>query len=107
LKNSNAELLVNINSRILLEWEGKDPSMDQGKVIGNIFSRMSNYLKMYTTYCANQPMARAMLAELKKKNDHLSIINARIFLVEYCRINLFVRLVRKTQEQRDNHYYPI
>ena len=58
---SNIRDIRNLNELILNEMQ------TQSKSIGEIFLFYTEYLKMYTKYCADQPLALLTLQKLEKK----------------------------------------
>jgi hypothetical protein len=61
---SNVEIVANLNRTLADEFEAseKDASEKGGVLLlGETFLKLADYLKMYTTYCANQPVSLATL----------------------------------------------
>jgi RhoGEF domain len=59
---SCVEILVTVNQEVLTDMSNKRLT------IADVFKNMSPYLKMYTSYCINQPHALAKLEQLTKQN---------------------------------------
>lgn len=59
---SCVEILITVNQEVLQNFE-------KGETVASVFKRMSPYLKMYSTYCTNQPAALDRLDRLNKYNS--------------------------------------
>ena len=57
---SNLEIIASLNRTLVEEFEASE--RESGVLlVGQIFLKLADYLKMYTTYCANQPVSIATL----------------------------------------------
>lgn len=73
---SNIELIASVNREVMKEFEARSGEDTEVLLVGDIFLRMADFFKMYTTYCANQPKSIAALERLQARvpafNDFLA-----------------------------------
>eukprot|EP01087_Luapelamoeba_hula_P006892 TRINITY_DN1699_c0_g1_i2.p1 TRINITY_DN1699_c0_g1~~TRINITY_DN1699_c0_g1_i2.p1 ORF type:complete len:913 (+),score=168.52 TRINITY_DN1699_c0_g1_i2:275-3013(+) len=121
---SNVEILLNVNKEFLanldaqLSQYGAD---DANLPLGDVFRKMGDYFKMYTTYCANHPIAVSTVAKLEETNpefqNYLRICHTdkevegrRIYdylikpVQRLCKYPLLIReLMRNTQDTHPDY----
>lgn len=90
--------------------------------LGDLFITLSEHLKAYTEYCANQPNALAMLKHLKEENGEFSNFDAELqanhsqirgldmlaFIIKpvqrLCKYPLLIRELISTTDKEDEEY---
>ncbi|PRP74527.1 calmodulin-binding protein, partial [Planoprotostelium fungivorum] len=106
---SNAETLLKCNEQLVADWqEAVEAGERDIDIIVDIFEKMSQFFKMYTFYCANQPQSIAKFEELKKNPTFISTLKCRNlslkdFLIKpvqrICKYPLFfTQMIRYTSE---------
>jgi hypothetical protein len=77
----NLETLAPINEALLLALQSELVTKETGDYkqaqIGEIFIKFSSYLKLYSTYCENQPYALSALAELRNDSQFEAFLAER------------------------------
>ncbi|KAH3759821.1 calmodulin-binding protein [Pelomyxa schiedti] len=71
---SNFEMLLPIHKEVLDKlWD--NTATNNGEYVGDIFKSMSQYFKMYTTYCANHDQALLLYDELKTNSEWMKFLS--------------------------------
>eukprot|EP01103_Thecamoeba_quadrilineata_P016274 TRINITY_DN5397_c0_g1_i1.p1 TRINITY_DN5397_c0_g1~~TRINITY_DN5397_c0_g1_i1.p1 ORF type:complete len:724 (+),score=162.54 TRINITY_DN5397_c0_g1_i1:74-2245(+) len=82
---SNVEIILGINTQLLAELEeALTDTKAEDVIVGVTFKKMSDFMKMYATYCVNQPKALETLEECKQKSTFVNFL-------EECQANPAVR----------------
>lgn len=58
----------------MAKWDQRNPLLDEAGIIADVFAGVAKFLKIYTTYCANQPLALLKLEELKKNQEFVNTL---------------------------------
>eukprot|EP01087_Luapelamoeba_hula_P011975 TRINITY_DN3330_c1_g2_i1.p1 TRINITY_DN3330_c1_g2~~TRINITY_DN3330_c1_g2_i1.p1 ORF type:complete len:933 (+),score=196.33 TRINITY_DN3330_c1_g2_i1:160-2958(+) len=89
---SNLSQLVNVNTELLHNFE------TEGKLIGEAFLSVMQYLKMYKIYCANQPASLKVLEACQTENAHFAAFLLECIEDPRCRgLTLFSYLIKPVQ----------
>lgn len=119
---SNLETIVNVNKQLLAELEKiESNSGPKTKTMGDVFTSMSAYLKMYIPYCADQPRVLALLEHLRQNNEkfcsflqtaeqgsHCRGLNFGSFIIKpiqrICKYPLFIKELLRVTPEEDSDY---
>eukprot|EP01094_Clydonella_sp_ATCC50884_P015859 TRINITY_DN2652_c1_g2_i1.p1 TRINITY_DN2652_c1_g2~~TRINITY_DN2652_c1_g2_i1.p1 ORF type:complete len:627 (+),score=159.62 TRINITY_DN2652_c1_g2_i1:1-1881(+) len=95
---SNVEILANLNRKVMEEFEESEREQGDVLLVGPIFLKMADFLKMYTTYCANQPVSIKSLETLTENNTQFAAFLQECLNDEQCRgLTLFSFLIKPIQ----------
>eukprot|EP01087_Luapelamoeba_hula_P008547 TRINITY_DN2141_c0_g1_i1.p1 TRINITY_DN2141_c0_g1~~TRINITY_DN2141_c0_g1_i1.p1 ORF type:complete len:683 (-),score=166.10 TRINITY_DN2141_c0_g1_i1:44-2092(-) len=94
---SNIKSLFGVNDTLYSELWAKAKETD-GNDLGQIFSDLSNYLKLYSQYCGNQRIAREAIADaLKNNNKFKAFTEKHMQAVEYGGLSIKDYLIKPVQ----------
>lgn len=68
---SNVEIIQNVNKEFYQDLENRMKRHSEISAtipVGDLFKKMGDYFKMYTTYCANHPLAVSTAVKLEETN---------------------------------------
>ncbi|KAI8999847.1 hypothetical protein BC832DRAFT_563834 [Gaertneriomyces semiglobifer] len=94
---SNVEQLLPVNQQLVKWLEdriSKGPLVEQ---IGDIFIRVSDFLKMYTMYCRNHPYALMKLQSVRQSKSVAKYLDSLAQLPECRSLNLANYLIKPVQ----------
>jgi len=95
---SNIELIASVNQEVMKEFEARSDEDSEVLLVGDIFLRMADFFKMYTTYCANQPKSIAALERLQARVPAFNDFLAKCMTAEAARgLTLFSFLIKPIQ----------
>ncbi|KAI8895110.1 hypothetical protein BC833DRAFT_602380 [Globomyces pollinis-pini] len=66
---SNIEQVLPVNQELLRELEKRQSVNPIVNMVGDVFIRVSDYLKMYTMYCSNHPYALMKLQAMRQQKS--------------------------------------
>lgn len=66
---SSLELIVEVNREVLKELESRQKDESADVLVGDVFTKMSNYFKMYVSYCSNQQASVAALEKCQSQKQ--------------------------------------
>ncbi|KAL6048045.1 DH domain-containing protein, variant 2 [Balamuthia mandrillaris] len=94
---SNAEAIVGVSQEILKHLE-KNVGTDGSYLVGKTFLELVEFIKMYTVYCGNQPVALSTLDKCKASNTAFAAFLNECMSDPRCRgLNLFSFLIKPIQ----------
>lgn len=94
---SNVEQLLPVN-QMLHSWiKERTDSSPVVEMIGDLFIRVSDYLKMYTMYCSNYPYALMRLQSVRQNKSIAKLLDSCAKLPESKNFNLANFLIKPVQ----------
>jgi hypothetical protein len=72
---SETESILNYNRHLLQQLEERVTKWSVSQKLGDIFTLISSYLKIYTQYCSNYNEAMRILSECKKQNKFKKFVD--------------------------------
>ncbi|EGC30399.1 hypothetical protein DICPUDRAFT_99548 [Dictyostelium purpureum] len=72
---SEVQIILSYNKRLLSDIEGRTKEWKQDTMIGDIFIKFSNFLKIYSQYSRSYSEAMGVLNECKKQSKFKSYLN--------------------------------
>ncbi|KAJ3070680.1 Myosin 10A, isoform D [Podochytrium sp. JEL0797] len=96
---SNLEAILPLNMELLKRLEERQAMHKNGVVeqIGDIFVKVTDYLKMYTMYCSNHPYALMKLQTVRQTRSTAKFLDALSFLPECRNLDLPTFLLKPIQ----------
>ncbi|KAJ3125743.1 Myosin 10A, isoform D [Nowakowskiella sp. JEL0407] len=94
---SNLEQLLPINQEFLNWLETRQKEKSTVDCIGDLFIRVSDYLKMYTMYCSNHPYAVMKLQTIRQNKQIVKFLDQCAQLPESRHLNLDTFLIKPVQ----------
>jgi hypothetical protein len=72
---SNVSEILDVNYSVLNQFEQRKRRKEGGKkyVIADVFAKMAEDFKIYTTYCINHPMALSTLERVRVTNSNFAV----------------------------------
>ncbi|KAJ3147126.1 Rho guanine nucleotide exchange factor 4 [Geranomyces michiganensis] len=94
---SNVEQLLPVNTQLKTMFEERVAQASVVEMIGDIFIRVSDFLKMYTMYCRNHPLALMKLQAVRQTKSVAKFLDQCAATPEAKNLNLANFLIKPVQ----------
>ncbi|KAJ3151792.1 Rho guanine nucleotide exchange factor 4 [Geranomyces variabilis] len=94
---SNVEQLLPVNTQLKTMFEERVAQASVVEMIGDIFIRVSDFLKMYTMYCRNHPLALMKLQAVRQTKSVAKFLDQCAATPEARNLNLANFLIKPVQ----------